>query len=197
MRQSNGKRWGSTLAALAGVWLAMVAAAPAQAAPADIPIIAITDDGVAHQIPRSHTCKAIPGHDRFGNHAIHCADLWGFNYGDFTGNVYANTSVYCENAANAVVQCAGIHATAAVCNPTGCSSFADVCGARFGHTPCPAGHWLQTEPATHFKHCSRESWGDNLDATVVLPQSGTTVGGAYTNVASPHYFVIVESTAQC
>jgi hypothetical protein len=131
----------------------------------------------------SHVCKVI-GSDQFGNQGVACGDL--LVESDGAGGVIlaGQNEVLCQDSTNTVVECAGIHETAALCNGGGCSTFPGVCGVRFGHSPCGVRR-VENAVLIDYFPCSPESWGDALDTSIVLPVSGKTVGPG-PNVASGH-----------
>lgn len=133
-----------------------------------------------------HECRVL-GTDSYGNQGVACADLY-YGVGQDSGNPYlvGENEIFCQNSSGTIVECAGIHETAALCDVNdGCFSNSGVCGERFGHSACGVRRvenleWVEYVP------CWPNAWGDALNTSIVLPQSGLTVGGTGANEATNH-----------
>jgi hypothetical protein len=179
---------------LATIFVGTAANASTPSAPVSITAVATTD--IAGAVPQTihandltlflydHQCKVI-GSDTNGNEGVACADLY---YGDDGSNIWLEgvNEILCQNSTG-IVQCAGIHETAALCWVGGppCDTNPGVCGARFGHTPC-ADSRVENGELVEFAGCSPDAWGDALDTAIVLPVSGKPIGGAGDNEATGH-----------
>jgi hypothetical protein len=118
------------------------------------------------------------GSDQFGNQGVACGDLLVEPDGAGGVNVAGQNEVLCQNSASVVVECAGIHETAALCgDPQGCFTFPGMCGVRFGHSPCGVRRVINAVIVDYFP-CSPEVWGDALDTScpeaTLLPSAGKT-----------------------
>lgn len=180
-------------ACLASVFVGTTANASTPAAPVASSVAGAGMAGTAPQTIHAndvtlnlfdHQCRVI-GSDSDGNQGVACADLY---YGDDGSNIWlqGDNEIFCQNSTG-IVECAGIHETAALCWIGGppCDTFPGVCGARFGHSPCGARR-VENAELVEFAGCSPEAWGDALDTAIVLPQSGTPVGGTGANEATTH-----------
>lgn len=184
----------TAVACLAAMFVGTTANASTSEAPAANAVAAV---GVSGELPQTihandvtlhlydHKCRVI-GSDSDGNQGVACADLY---YGDDGSNIWlqGGNEILCQNSAGTVVECAGIHETAALCWVGGppCDTFPGVCGARFGHSPCGVRR-VENAELVEFAGCSPEAWGDALNTSIVLPQSGVTVGGTGANEATSH-----------
>lgn len=184
-------------------------------AAAQPPVWMSPPDHTNHVVPGAHRCAVIGVRDKYGNRAAHCADLIELSFDRNAGKlhdhvrIWGQNQVFCQNAANAIVACAGIHETATTCSTLqpgqggssqGCTYRSGICGARFGHTPCGATRVTNSGYPQQNWSCSDESWGASVNDQVVLPRSGLVVGGRGFNVASGHYEVAngwVGTTAYC
>jgi hypothetical protein len=176
-----------TFVAAGTAWLGAV---PAQAVDTYVP----APDGVARVVPLSHDCDII-GADQYGNEAVHCADTIAQGFPDRTV-VWGQNQVLCQNWAKQLVECAGIQETPALClatTPTSCASGPrGVCGVRYGHSPCGVRRVTNnssSNPVRIVDPVCPEVWGESLNAVVVLPQSGKTVGGTGYNSSANHFYV--------
>lgn len=156
-------------------------------------LVHVQPDQVVHVI--GHKCELM-GSDQFGNQAVNCADFAYFGHPDGTFyDVWAHNQVFCMNAADQVVQCAGIHETVGIHGTGGTipAPSSGICGVRFGHSPCPAG---RVENVSHPHVVSsvvpNEYWSASTNVSVVLPGSGKTVSGP--NAATPHYTLITDAS---
>jgi hypothetical protein len=177
------------------VGLALAAVVPLLLLPgtanAAVPTYVVQPYAPAQEV--GHQCSVI-GSDSYGNEAVHCAELLVMMVDVASSEivVLGQNEVFCQNAANVVVECAGIHETPDICRtPTGgcLPGSAGICGLRFGHSSCGVRRVINDTAAFYQWNEIWQYWAASINDQVVLPTSGKTVGGTGVNPASAHYCI--------
>lgn len=171
----NRRVLGAAMSVLAVVPLGM-AAAPAHA---------------ASETEVSHNCRVF-GSDQHGNKAVDCIDLWKTVLSSKYSLMIGENEEYCENSANAIVECAAIREQGEIAwrqkydgKTVTEPGLVGECGARWGHSRCGVRRVTNEFDASAEFLSGTEVWAVDLGPEIVLPQSGKTIVGS--NFAtSPH-----------
>jgi hypothetical protein len=164
--------------------------------------IAMTTPAMAYTVDTiQHSCEQIGTADKYGNTAVICTDLLGYDYGNGTWQIGARTEAICEDANDDVVQCANATVVnesvfSASNGPNDSVYFYDACG----HTSpaCPAGRFFVVNdnylPNPGPVTCIANAWavtnqengpGGLLITSIQLPTSGKTID-LPADFATPH-----------